>query len=49
MIAGVAFLLLLLLPETYAPAILKRRAKRLRGQQQNVDIYAPIELEEKGP
>ncbi|KAL1628218.1 hypothetical protein SLS54_001788 [Diplodia seriata] len=45
-IAGAAWVPLLATPETYAPVILARRAKRLRkesGGEENV--FAPIELE----
>lgn len=44
-IAGVTWIPLLAMPETYAPVILKRRAKRLRKQTGDPNIFAPIELE----
>ncbi|GME31829.1 Major facilitator superfamily [Neofusicoccum parvum] len=46
-IAGVTWIPLLAMPETYAPVILKRRAKRLRKQTGDPNIFAPIELEPK--
>lgn len=39
---------LLLLPETYGPVILKKRAHTLRKKTGNKNIFAPIELEKKG-
>ena len=39
---------LLLLPETYGPTILKKRAQKLRKESGNKNIFAPIELEKKG-
>ncbi|KAB2578831.1 Major facilitator superfamily [Lasiodiplodia theobromae] len=44
-IAGVAWVPLLATPETYAPVILKQRAKRLRKETGDANIFAPIELE----
>jgi MFS family permease len=44
--AGVSFLLLLLLPETYAPVILKSRAARMR-KENGGDVCAPTKLEKK--
>lgn len=38
----------MLLPETYGPVILKKRARRLRKETGNPSIFAPIELEKKG-
>ncbi|KAF2124722.1 MFS general substrate transporter [Dothidotthia symphoricarpi CBS 119687] len=43
--AGVSSPLILLFPETYGPAILKRRAQRLRKETGDESIVAPIELE----
>ena len=48
MIAVVSFILLLFLPETYGPVILKRRAQKMRKATGHPNIYAPIELEKKG-
>jgi len=45
--AGLTFIPLLLVPETYAPVLLKRRAAKLRKATGNPDIYAPIELEKQ--
>lgn len=47
-IAGVSFFPLALVPETYAPVILKRRARRMRKETGDQGIYAPIELEKRG-
>lgn len=47
-IAGVSFFPLALVPETYAPVILKRRARRMRKETGDQGICAPIELEKKG-
>ena len=47
-IAGLCLIVLIFLPETYGPTILKRRAKRLRRQTGNPNIFAAIELEKKG-
>lgn len=47
-LAGVSLLFLAFLPETYEPTILKRRAKKLRRERGNPNIYAPLELERKG-
>lgn len=44
-IAGVTWIPLLAMPETYGPVILKRRAKRLRKESGDDDVFAPIELE----
>ena len=46
--AGVSFVPLLLLPETFGPILLKRRAKKMRSEKNDPNIYAPIELEKKG-
>ena len=46
-IAGVTWPFLLLLPETYAPIILKREAKRLRKETGNSNIFAPAELQKQ--
>ncbi|KAM3067349.1 hypothetical protein ACMFMF_009841 [Clarireedia jacksonii] len=43
-VAGATWLPLIFLPETYGPVILLRRAKRLRKETGNPEIYAPIEL-----
>jgi MFS family permease len=45
--AGVEFLILCFTPETYGPAVLKKKAKYLR-REENTDKYkAKIEVEEK--
>jgi multidrug resistance protein len=44
-IAGATWPLLLLLPETYGPVILKRRAQRLRKERNTSNIVAVSELE----
>ncbi|KAG9973661.1 MFS general substrate transporter, partial [Aureobasidium melanogenum] len=44
-IAGVTWPILLFSPETYAPIILAMRARRLRKENGNPNIFAPIELE----
>ncbi|KAL8628430.1 hypothetical protein Q9189_005839 [Teloschistes chrysophthalmus] len=36
------------MPETYAPSILKRRARKLRRETGDPNIFAAIELEKKG-
>lgn len=43
-IAGISWPVLIFSPETYAPVILKRRAKRLRKETGNPNIVAPSEL-----
>lgn len=48
MIAGISLFFLLFLPETYGPTILKQRARKMRKETSNPNIYAPIELEKKG-
>lgn len=48
MIAGISLFFLLFLPETYGPIILKQRARKMRKETSNPNIYAPIELEKKG-
>jgi MFS family permease len=45
--AGVAFVPIVLVPETYAPVLLKYRAQKLRKIPGNEHIYAPIELEKQ--
>jgi MFS family permease len=45
--AGVTTIPLLLVPETYAPVLLKHRAQKLRKIPGNEHIYAPIELEKQ--
>ncbi|KAF2265147.1 MFS general substrate transporter [Lojkania enalia] len=44
-IAGATWPLLIFFPETYAPVILKYRARRLRKETGDDSIIAPIELE----
>ena len=48
MIAGASLLCLLFLPETYGPEILRQRARKMRKEHGNPNIFAPIELEKKG-
>jgi len=43
----VTFIPLLLVPETYAPVLLSRRARKLRKIPGNAHLYAPHELEKK--
>ncbi|KAI5252521.1 MFS general substrate transporter [Aureobasidium subglaciale] len=46
-IAGITWPVLLLSPETYAPVILATRARRLRKENKNPNIFAPLELEHR--
>ncbi|CAD0038077.1 unnamed protein product, partial [Aureobasidium pullulans] len=46
-IAGVTWPILLLSSETYAPVILVTRAQRLRKENNNPNIFAPLELEHR--
>jgi MFS family permease len=45
--AGVTLIPLFLVPETYAPVLLKKRARKMRKIPGNEHIYAPIELEKQ--
>jgi MFS family permease len=47
-IAGVTWPIMLFSPETYAPIILAMRARRLRKENGNPNIFVPIELEHHG-
>ena len=47
-VAGASLIFLCFLPETYGPIILKKRAKRIRKESGNANIFAAIELEKKG-
>ena len=47
-VAVVSLILVLFLPETYGPTILRQRAQRMRRETGKVQIFAPIELEKKG-
>ncbi|KAF2087160.1 MFS general substrate transporter [Saccharata proteae CBS 121410] len=47
-ICGITWIPLLLMPETYAPVLLKRRAVKLRKETDNQDLRAPLEVESKG-
>ena len=47
-VIGICWIPLVFLPETYGPTILKRRARKLRKETGNSNIFAPIELEKKG-
>ena len=35
------------MPETYAPIVLQRKARKLRKQEGKTDVWAPIELENR--
>jgi len=48
MVAGISWIPLLYLPETYGPILLARRAASIRKSSPCSDIYASIELEKKG-
>lgn len=43
-LAGLTWPAVLCMPETYAPIVLKRRARKLRKQMGNPNILAPIEV-----
>lgn len=43
--AGVSWIPLAFLPETYGPEILRRRARKIRKSTGSTNVYAPIELE----
>jgi MFS family permease len=45
--AGVTWPFLLLMPETFGPVILQRKAKRLRKEKGDPNIVAPSEIEEQ--
>ena len=47
-VAGASLVFLAFLPETYGPIILKKRAKRIRKESHNANVFAAIELEKKG-
>jgi MFS family permease len=47
-VAGITLVVLLFLPETYAPVLLKKRARKLRKETGNPQIFAPSELEKRG-
>ncbi|KAI9838123.1 MAG: hypothetical protein M1819_006279 [Sarea resinae] len=44
-VAGAAWIPLIFLPETFAPIILVKRARKLREETGNPNIFAPMELE----
>jgi MFS family permease len=46
-IAIVSLIPIILLPETYAAVILRKRAERMRKEDPNLKAYAPIELEHR--
>ncbi|TLD27697.1 MFS general substrate transporter [Venturia nashicola] len=46
-LAGITFIILLFVPETYGPLILVHRAARLRKSTGDQNIYAPMELEQR--
>ena len=48
LIAGISWIPLLFLPETYAPVILQRRAAQIRATTRRKNNFAPLELEPKG-
>ncbi|KAI1076433.1 major facilitator superfamily transporter [Whalleya microplaca] len=45
MFAGLSFILMIFLPETYAPVLLSRRAAKIRKADPNSNIYSATELE----
>lgn len=47
-ISGVSLPLVLLMPETYAPILLQRRAQRLRRETGNHNIVAQFDLQKRG-
>ncbi|KAI9842675.1 MAG: hypothetical protein M1837_006960 [Sclerophora amabilis] len=47
-IAGLSWIPLAVMPETYAPIILKTRAKKMREAQGHTHIDAPLDLEDHG-
>ena len=47
MFAGATWPFLLLMPETYGPVLLRRKAKKLRKETGNANIVAPSELEDQ--
>ncbi|KAI4156042.1 MAG: hypothetical protein L6R39_001158 [Caloplaca ligustica] len=47
-VAGISLIFLFSMPETYGPTILTRRARKMRRDMGNPNIFAPIELEKKG-
>ncbi|KAL2038933.1 hypothetical protein N7G274_008273 [Stereocaulon virgatum] len=46
--AGTSMVLFVFLPETYGPAILKKRAERMRNETGSPKIFARSELDKKG-
>lgn len=46
-LAGITWPFLLLLPETYGPIVLKSKAKKMRKQTGNGNVFAPSELEKR--
>ncbi|GIZ45627.1 hypothetical protein CKM354_000878500 [Cercospora kikuchii] len=48
-LAGVTIPPVLLLPETFAPALLMSKARRVRRTQPGVKVYAPLELKRTTP
>ncbi|EME40417.1 hypothetical protein DOTSEDRAFT_90658 [Dothistroma septosporum NZE10] len=47
-LAGISIVPLLFLPETFGPAILAKKAKKLRKENPGTEIYASLELKETG-
>ena len=47
-VAGVTWPFLLMMPETFGPVLLRRKAKKLRKETGDQNIVAPSELERKG-
>ena len=46
--AGISLVILLALPETYAPTLLQRRARQLRKSEPEINYVSSIDLERKG-
>jgi MFS family permease len=45
--SGAALPLVIFMPETYAPVILKRRAKKLRKETGNSSLWSPLDMESR--
>lgn len=45
--SGVAFPLVIFMPETYGPVILKKRARKLRKDTGNSSIWSPLDMESR--
>lgn len=46
-LAGATLPLIIFMPETYAPVILKRRAQKLRKDTGNSSIVSPLEIQSR--